>query len=177
MENFAASLAEANLASKSGMADFEIKTNFHDKLKHLSKKVTSNKTKHVEIEKKITDLTNKVAQISEKGYDFLLGRVENFLVFALMLSSLILDSSEKVTNWMSTRISTEKNKPFDTSLEPRMSNLVNGRVILKFNNSVLVHKSSSSLYSSFISNLPIVYGSNKWQWNPGNDLAIPVTVN
>ena len=44
-----------------------------DKLKDLNKDVTSNKTKHVEAEKKITDLTNKVAQISEEGYDFLRG--------------------------------------------------------------------------------------------------------
>ena len=61
-----------------------------DKLKNLNKKVTSNKTKHIEAEKKMTDLTYKVAQISEKGYGYLLGRIyftgnggyQNFLVFA-----------------------------------------------------------------------------------------------
>ena len=36
------------------------KTDFDDKVKNLNKKVTSNKTKHIEAEKKITDLTNKV---------------------------------------------------------------------------------------------------------------------
>ena len=41
----------------------------------MNEKVTSNKTKHVEAEKKLTDLANKVAQISGKGYDFLLGRM------------------------------------------------------------------------------------------------------
>ena len=65
---------------------------------------------------------------------------QNFLVFAPMLSSLILDSNKKVTNWISTGISSEKIKPFDTNLEPAMSNLANGRVILKFNKSVLVKK-------------------------------------
>ena len=68
--------------------------NFDDKLKNLNK-VTSNKTKHAEAEKKITDLTNKVAQLSEKGYDFLLSRMyftgndgyQNFLVFDPKLSS------------------------------------------------------------------------------------------
>ena len=77
-------------------------------IKHLNKKVTSNKTKNVEIEKKTTDLTNKV----EKRYDFLLGRTyftgnfgyPNFLAFAQMLSSLILDRNKKVTNWISTGI-------------------------------------------------------------------------
>ena len=39
------------------------------------KNVTSNNTKHIEAEKKIIDLTNKVTQISGKGYDFLLSRM------------------------------------------------------------------------------------------------------
>ena len=58
-------------------------------------------------------------------------------------------------------MSPEKNKPFDTNLEPTMSNVANGRVILKFNNSVLVQKSSSSLYSNFILNLHIIYELSK----------------
>ena len=51
----------------------------------------------------------------------------------------------------------KKIKPFDTNLELRMSNLANGRVKLKFNSSVFVQKSFSSLYSNFILNLYIVY--------------------
>ena len=82
----------------------------------------------------------------EKGYHFLLGRIyftgddgyQNFLVFAPMFSSLILNSNKKITNWISTGISSEKAKAFNTDLEPTMSNLANGRVTLKFNNSVLV---------------------------------------
>ena len=49
------------------------------------KEVTPNKTKHVEDEKKLTDLTNKVAQISEKRYGFLLVECV-FLVSVPMLS-------------------------------------------------------------------------------------------
>ena len=56
---------------------------------------------------------------------------QNFLVFAPMLSSVMLDCNKKVTNWISTVISSEKIKPFDTGLEPTMSNLANGRVKLK----------------------------------------------
>ena len=70
-------------------------------------------TKHIEAKKKTTDLTNKVAEISEKEYDFLLGIMsftgndgyQNFLVFAPILSSLISESKKKVTNWILTRIS------------------------------------------------------------------------
>ena len=65
---------------------------------------------------------------------------QNFLVFAPMHSSLIFDSNKKVTNLISTEISSEKNKLFGTNLEPTMSNLANGRVTLKYNNSVLVQK-------------------------------------
>ena len=87
--------------------------------------------------KKTTNLSKKVEQISEKGYDLLLGRMyftgddgyQNFLVFAPILSLLILNSNEKVTNWMSTGISSEKINSFDINLEPSMTNLANGRVI------------------------------------------------
>ena len=67
-----------------------------------------------------------------------------FLGFAPMLISLILDSNRKVTNRISTRISSEKIKPFYTGFEPTMSNLANGRVNFKFNNSVLEQKTFSS---------------------------------
>ena len=48
---------------------------------------------------------------------------QDFLAFAPMLNSVILDSNRNVANWISTGISSEKIKPFDTCLEPTMSNL------------------------------------------------------
>ena len=126
-----------------------------DKLKKLHKKVTSNKTKHVEAEKKLINLTNKVTQISDKGYDFSLGWMyfignngyQNFLIFAPMIISLILYTNKKVTNWISSRISSEKIKPFDINIDLTMSNLAN------LDNSILVQKSCSAFYSNFILNL------------------------
>ena len=53
-----------------------------------------------------------------------------------------------------------------------MSNLGNGRIILKFNNSVLVQQNYSSLYSNFILNLHIVPEINNWLRNPSNDFII-----
>ena len=90
------------------------------------------------LNKTITDLTSKTAQISEKVFDSLLDRMyfigndghQHFLVFAPMLISLMLDGNEKVTDWILTRISSEKIKPLDTNLETTMSNLANCRVIL-----------------------------------------------
>ena len=52
-ENFAARLAQAKLAFKADIDDFVRKTNFDEKLKNVNKKVTSNKTKHVEAENKL----------------------------------------------------------------------------------------------------------------------------
>ena len=53
-----------------------------------------------------------------------------------------------------------------------MSNLANGRVILKLSKSVVVEKSSSSLYSNFILNLYIVYELSKWSRNPTNKFTL-----
>ena len=70
MKIFVARVAQANLARKNDIAALVKKTDFDDKLKNLNKTVTSNKTKHEEAEKKISDLTNNVAQISGKEYFF-----------------------------------------------------------------------------------------------------------
>ena len=55
-KNFAARLAQGNIASKSDFADFVKKTGFDDKLKNLNKKVTSSKTKHLLVENKLKKL-------------------------------------------------------------------------------------------------------------------------
>ena len=51
-ESFAAKLAQVNLARKNLIAVLVKMTNFDNKVKKLNKKVTSNKTKHVEVEQK-----------------------------------------------------------------------------------------------------------------------------
>ena len=68
--NFTARLKQANLARKIGIANLVKEKDFHDKLKHVNKNVTSNRKKHVEAEKEISDLTKKVEQMSGKGYVF-----------------------------------------------------------------------------------------------------------
>ena len=65
-ENFTARLGQANLASKNDIANFVKKKDFDDKLKILNKKVTSNKTKHVLVEKKLNELSEKVKPILTK---------------------------------------------------------------------------------------------------------------
>ena len=48
-----------SLAAKADIGNFLEKTDFDDKLQNLNKKPTLNKTKHVEAERKLTDLRNK----------------------------------------------------------------------------------------------------------------------
>ena len=57
-ETFAERLAQGKLATKAEIDDFIQNTDFDDKLKNWNKNVTSNKTKHVEAEKKQIRFTN-----------------------------------------------------------------------------------------------------------------------
>ena len=67
------------------------------------KKLLQTKQNLQKAEKKLSDLTKKVAQISEKDYDFLLGTsyftgndgYQNYLVFVPMLTLLTLDNNKK----------------------------------------------------------------------------------
>ena len=73
-----------------------------------------------------------------------------------------------------TGVSPEKIKPFNINLGSTMSNLANGRLILKFKNSVSVQKCSSSLYSNFILKLFIVNELNNWPRNPTNNFPLKI---
>ena len=63
-ENFAVRLAQAKWATKGDIADLK-KIYFDDKLKNSNKKVTSNKTKRIEVKTKLDDVI-KVKIISPK---------------------------------------------------------------------------------------------------------------
>ena len=56
VENFAARLAQENLASKNDITNFVKKTDFDDKVNNLNKKITLSKTKHVLVENKFKKL-------------------------------------------------------------------------------------------------------------------------
>ena len=58
-ENFAARLAQTNLASNNDIADFVKKSDFDDKLKNLNKKVTSNKARNIELKIKLDGLEKR----------------------------------------------------------------------------------------------------------------------
>ena len=64
-ENFAARLKQANLKSKSNISDFLNKVYFDNILENLNKKVTLNKSRHVEVNN-LDNLSKKVKLISTK---------------------------------------------------------------------------------------------------------------
>ena len=53
-------LAQANLTTKADIADFVKEADLDNKLKNLNKNVTSNKTKHALVQKKLANLIMKV---------------------------------------------------------------------------------------------------------------------
>ena len=50
---------------------------------------------------------------------------QKFQVFAPLLNSLIFDRNKNIINGMLTGISSERIKPFDTNIEPKISSLDN----------------------------------------------------
>ena len=93
---------------------------------------------------------------------------QKVLVFAPVLNSVTLDNSKRVTDWLSTQVPPEKIEPINISFVLIMPNKIN----LKFNNSVLEQKNSSSLYRYFILNLSIVDELNNWLRNFSNNFAL-----
>ena len=57
--NFAARLAQGNLARKNDIAVLVKKTDFDKKLKNLNKNVTSNNTRHILVENELNELSKK----------------------------------------------------------------------------------------------------------------------
>ena len=95
-ENFAARLAQANLARKNDIAALVKNTDFDDKRKNLNENVTLNETKHVLVENELNKVSEKIKVISTKGLTkdlihkfsivngakyFSLGISQNYLVF------------------------------------------------------------------------------------------------
>ena len=70
---FDETLKQAKSATKYDIDDFVKRTYFDKKLKSINKKVTSNKTKRLETEKKQNDLSEKFKLLSTKGLGFFVG--------------------------------------------------------------------------------------------------------
>ena len=74
-DNFVSRLTETSLASKTDIANFVKNIKFGDELKHLNKKFTLNKTKHVLAKKNLKKLLENVKLLSAKVFSLFLGRM------------------------------------------------------------------------------------------------------
>ena len=89
-ENFAARLAQTNLASKNHIANFSRKTDFGDKIKNLNKKVTSNKTKHLLVESVLKKLQTFDSSIFVSQSYFYNDGAQLFLIFQPIIKTITL---------------------------------------------------------------------------------------
>ena len=67
-EHLTARVNQANPATKSDIDDFVENTDFDNKLENLNKKVTSNKSEHVEAKKKLTGIRKKLRMYQKKDF-------------------------------------------------------------------------------------------------------------
>ena len=67
VENFATRVKQSNLANKSHIANLVNEIHFDNKLLSFIKRINSNKTKHVLVENKLSELSKKVEAVSTKG--------------------------------------------------------------------------------------------------------------
>ena len=116
-ENFAARLAQANLATKNDIANLVNKTDFDDKLKTLNKKITSNKTKHLLVENEFKKLhTFDSSLFTGQNYSDNDG-AQLYLIFQPICKTISTFSGLETTisEWTSKRLSNEGTKPPYTS--------------------------------------------------------------
>ena len=138
------------------------KTNFDDKLISFYKRITSNKTKSLEVQKKLDSLITR-------DYNFFLDRTyfisndesQNTFVYQPTLDVLEL-KKDKDTDYV---LSWKSNEVFNSKLKPLYTALLNS--IKNWQDPLAVEQSN---YLSKIVNAWIVYDLDAWPRNPTNNL-------
>ena len=112
-ETFAAKFAQANLASneipiENYIAALVKNTDFDDKQINLSKKVTSNKLKHLLVENKFKKLQPFDSSLFFVKATLIIEHKLYWIFQALYYTFKILGDAEKIVSWISKGLSTEK---------------------------------------------------------------------
>ena len=157
-ESFAVRLKQANLV---------IKTDFDNRLTSFNRGITSNKTKHLEVQKKLNSLITK-------DYNFFLGRnyftgndgSQNTFVYQPTLDILELKKGTDVLSWKSNGVLNSKLKPLYTTFLNSIK-LSGYRMRIKFNKDPLTVEQNN--YLTKIVNVYIVYELNTLPKNPTNN--------
>ena len=159
-KNFAATLKQANLVNK---------TDFDNRLISFNKQITSNKTKHLEVQKKLNSLIIKY-------YHFFLARIyftsndgsQNTFFYQPTLDTLEL-KKDKGTDYV---LSWKSNGVYNSKLTPLYGdflyskNLSEYRIEIKFDKNHLPVEQNS--YLTKIVNV-FVYYLDAWSRNPNNN--------
>ena len=167
-ENFAARLAQANIASKSDIANFIKKTNFDDKLKNVNMKITSNKTKHILVKsafKNYKHLTKVLLLVK-----FTLIMIDHkitlyFNQFTKLLQHFLV-FPDITSEWESKELPNEKFTPpftLNKRLSPKLVGVNNPRTRLEFKGSCLKQDKAPFIPNNAV-NLYTVYELNIWTY-------------
>ena len=160
-ENFAARLKQADLVNK---------TDFNNKLTSFNRRITSNKTKHLEVQKKLNSLIRK-------DYNFFVGRIcftsnggsQNTFVYQPTLDALEL-KKDKVTDyvlsWKSKGVYNSKHNPLYTAFLHSIK-LSEYRIGVKFDKDPLAVEQNN--YLTKILNVYILNDLDAWPRNPTNN--------
>ena len=159
-------LTAENFAAKLKQADLMNKTDFGKKLTSFNRQITSNKTKHLEVQKKLNSLT-------EKGYNFLLGRIyftsndgcQNTFVYHPTFDTLD-EGTDCVLSWKSKGIYNFKLKPLYPAFLHN-TKLCEYKSGIKFDKDPLAVEQNN--YLSKIVNVYIVYELCDWPRNATNN--------
>ena len=76
-EHFSVRLKEAKLPTKNDIVHFIRKNYFDNEVTNTDKKVTSNKTRHVDVNKKLDDLAKEIKKYPREIYNFELRLLQN----------------------------------------------------------------------------------------------------
>ena len=156
-ENFKERLKQANLVNK---------TDFDNKLISFNRKTTSNKTKYLEVQKKLYSLTTKDDHFFLGRTYFISDGSQNTFVHQPTLDTLGLKNG-KGTDYI--LVYNSKLKPLYTASLHSIK--LSGYIIeTKFDRDVLVVERNN--YSSKIVNVYIVYDLDAWSRNPTNNFKI-----
>ena len=160
-ENFAARLKQADLVNK---------TDFDNKLTSFNRRITSNKTKHLKVQKKLNSPITK-------DYNFFLGTVyftsndgsQNTFVYQPTLDALELKKdkgTDYVLSWKSKGVFNSKLKPLYTAFLHSIK-LSEYRIGTKFDKDLLAIEQNN--YLTKIVNVYIVCDLDAWPRNPTNN--------
>ena len=185
-ENFIARLAQANLSSKSDVGNFVKKTDFDDKIKKLSKNVTSNKTKHVLVENELNEKLEKFKSISAKRLTkgfinkfsifngakyFSSGTFQNYLVFIPVKKYIkYFSGTTRINSWNSYGISEENIENVTKSDSNFAPTFVDHFLLsdIDFNKNCLINNNIS--IAKQVIDIFISYSLNQWQKDLNLDL-------